>query len=254
MLTLDVLHHHVRHSLVGGAAVDQPRDVGMVERGENPPLFRESCLETRIEQGSGHDLDGDVLLEGPVRARREVDDAHAAAADLSQRAVLADQTALQFLPVNGLEDGPPRIGAGERRRLQELARRLVGAEQLFDFAPHLGVGCAGLQEPAFPCLHWQEHGGVKQRLETCPPLSRCLVHVRGSVRINAVMNGIKQADLSVTTGRRVVRNLWSEGGLPRAARADDTTRMARRSAPGRGVPLVRRSSEVRGNGREGRPG
>ncbi len=74
---LDILHHQVRPAIVGGAAVDQPGDVGVLERRQDLPLGAEPAHAVVIEQAAD-DLDRDALLERAIGALGQVDGAHAA--------------------------------------------------------------------------------------------------------------------------------------------------------------------------------
>src|SRR5262245_32464436 len=76
---LDVLHHEVRTPVGRDPAVEESRDAGMLQPGENLPLGEEPPEDLAAR----HDLDGNALLELPVGALAEVDDTHPAAADLA---------------------------------------------------------------------------------------------------------------------------------------------------------------------------
>ena len=78
---LDVLQDEVRHALLGRAAVEQPRDVGVLEVREDLPLVPEArdrgaALQLELER-----LDRDLLVELVVVADGQVDRAHAAASE-----------------------------------------------------------------------------------------------------------------------------------------------------------------------------
>ena len=85
------------------------------------PFVAEAAQRFRGGQPGRQELDGDPLLELPVVPLREPDGAHAAAADLADQAIWADQPAGQRTAVvgePGRVDGVERagsIGLGEQR-------------------------------------------------------------------------------------------------------------------------------------------
>ena len=120
-LALDVLHDEVGHAAGHGAAVDQPRDVGVIELREDLPLAlepRDAVLDAEAEPDH---LDRRPALERLVHALGQVDGAHAAAADAPQDPVRPDVQARQVRA----EQREP-VGGGRR---QEGARRGIGVEQ-----------------------------------------------------------------------------------------------------------------------------
>jgi hypothetical protein len=89
-LALDVLHHEVGPAVRRCTAVQQPRDVGVVARGEDLPLVAEAAQHLVRVHAALDDLERHSLLEMLVRALGQVDHAHAAAADLVDDAVGSD--------------------------------------------------------------------------------------------------------------------------------------------------------------------
>ena len=86
---LHVLHHEVGKALGRGAAVEEPRDVRMVQRGEDLPLVAEAADDQlRVHAAADH-LDGDRVLE-IAGAPGQIDRAHAAASDAALDHVGAD--------------------------------------------------------------------------------------------------------------------------------------------------------------------
>ena len=53
------LHDHVRHAAIGGSAIEQPRDVAVVEPRENLPLRAETLFGQAAAHVGAHELDGD---------------------------------------------------------------------------------------------------------------------------------------------------------------------------------------------------
>ena len=66
--SVDVLHDVVRQAVVRDAAVEQARDVGMVEAGEDVSLAAEPLGEEADVAGVTHHLERDASLEGAVGA------------------------------------------------------------------------------------------------------------------------------------------------------------------------------------------
>ena len=56
-----------------GAAVDQPRDVGMVQRRQDLALVAEALEQERVGEAAADDLDGDALPELAVVTLGEID-------------------------------------------------------------------------------------------------------------------------------------------------------------------------------------
>src|SRR5687767_3628978 len=87
----DVLHHEERHPVLARTAVEQARDVRMLERGENLPFGAEAAEQGVDVEPSLDELEGDALLILSVGALREVDRAHSTARDFTQNAIWAEQ-------------------------------------------------------------------------------------------------------------------------------------------------------------------
>jgi hypothetical protein len=80
---IDILHGQKRASVIGGAAVEQARDVRMLERGEDLSLAMEARQHVvRIHTAPQH-LDRHPLLEGPIVACAQIDRPHAATSELA---------------------------------------------------------------------------------------------------------------------------------------------------------------------------
>ena len=97
-LALHVLHHEVGHAL-RRAAVDQPRDVRMLERGQDLPFETESFPQLRRVAVPRRNFQRDGLLVLEVVADRLEHQAHAAVSDLADDAI-------------GAEAPPDPLGAG----------------------------------------------------------------------------------------------------------------------------------------------
>jgi hypothetical protein len=81
-LTLDVLEHQVRLATRCNTGVEELRDVGMMQLGENIAFLPQALLGGFADQRGAQHLDGDVTFVLPVSAPRAPDAAHSAPADL----------------------------------------------------------------------------------------------------------------------------------------------------------------------------
>ena len=87
---LDVLHRQVRQPLHIDSRVVETRDMRVLQAGENVALAREALFQIAAHPGRHRQLQGDVALEGAVRAPRQPDLGHAAGAQRPQQLVRAD--------------------------------------------------------------------------------------------------------------------------------------------------------------------
>ena len=92
-LAVDILHDDVRRAVGGRAAVEQPRDVRMIERRQDLAFELQPALHLARQQPAPHQLDRDLLLELLVGALGEEHLAHAAAAEAAHDAIGADALA-----------------------------------------------------------------------------------------------------------------------------------------------------------------
>jgi RNA polymerase sigma-70 factor, ECF subfamily len=124
---LDELHDEKRQPLGGRAAVEQPRDVGMLDLREDLPLAAEAPHERLVAERRGHDLDRDRLPVLVVGAVGQVDDAHAAAPEFPDDLVRAQPPACAPL-------GRVHERRGWTREEVAFPARLVRFEQRLDHA------------------------------------------------------------------------------------------------------------------------
>src|SRR5579872_2602288 len=89
-LALDVLHHEVRQAVLGGAAIEQPRNVGMVQAGQYLPLVAEALDDELGVEVAPDELDGDLLTESLVGAGGQVNHTHTTLADFPDHSVGPD--------------------------------------------------------------------------------------------------------------------------------------------------------------------
>jgi hypothetical protein len=128
-----VFHGQVEIAGLGDSAVEQPGDVGVVEPGEDLPLLAEALAKQVGGERQVNELDGDLLLELPVGAMRQVDGAHSAAAEQAIDLVRADALAPERFTRSSFF-----FAAG----LRGLLFFLAGAQQQIHFGRHRGVALA----------------------------------------------------------------------------------------------------------------
>src|ERR1035438_8509107 len=89
-LPVHILHHQVRIARAAEAAVQQSRDIRMIEAGQDL-AFGAKALgeEPRTQVGTDH-FDRDLLLKFAVRAVRQVDRSHAALPEFGIEFVSSD--------------------------------------------------------------------------------------------------------------------------------------------------------------------
>ncbi len=158
-----VLHDEVRLARLVDTAVEEARDVRVLERRQHLPLDAEAPLQIGVGDGAPDDLDRDLLLELAVDALGEVDRAHPAPPELAQDPVGAEARAEVGID-DDLEGGGRLLGGGRPER-SVLAGE---GEQRLDFAPQGPVVAAGAiqQGGALGQRHIQRL--VEQRLDPTP--------------------------------------------------------------------------------------
>ena len=107
---VDVFHDEVGHAFLRRAAVEELRDVRMVEIGQYLALALQSEFGLGVDEPVAPELDRDLLVELVVRAAGEIDHAHAARAEQPLDPVGPDHLAFEIL---GLLRAEGRI---DRRR------------------------------------------------------------------------------------------------------------------------------------------
>ena len=95
----DVLHREVRSSVGGDAAVEQARDVRMLETREDLALPEKAPDDLSTVRAGADELEGDLLFELAVGAIREEHAAHPTVADLPDQFVRPDAIARRLLLV-----------------------------------------------------------------------------------------------------------------------------------------------------------
>ena len=165
---LDVLHDEVGEPVLGRPAVEQARDVWVVQGGENLALVAEAAEDEVRVHPALDELDGDAAAELAVVALGHVDGAHPAAADLAHDLVGADPAAdgrvfhrlrdeRRRVPL----DRGPQPRDGERRLLDEVAGLVVLRDERLDLLAQGVVARARLDDVAAALRRRQ----VERRLE-----------------------------------------------------------------------------------------
>ena len=113
-LPLDVLHHEIRQAVVGRVAIEQARDVRVVEAREDLPLVAEVTQHGVGIHAALDELDRDELLVLTVGATREIDDTHPAAANPLLDLVVTDRLTDQAVGQLLVEEA--RLNRSDRRR------------------------------------------------------------------------------------------------------------------------------------------
>ena len=138
-----VLHHEVGQAVWRRAAIEERRDVGMFERGENLTLVAESADDQLGIHAAPNHLDGDVPFEHLVGTAGEIDRAHAAAPDARFDEVRPYRAAdVRFRRL--------RVDAVEQRFLEECVCVRFRTQQRFDFGAQHRVAGTELVEQCRP--------------------------------------------------------------------------------------------------------
>ena len=139
---VDVLHHEVRLTVLGRAAIEHPHDARVIERRQDLALVAKSRDRLRRAEAVVQDLDRDATLVLRVIPFSEVDGTHPTLAEELDEPVgavpLPEERRGSF--ADELRDpGPYRRGQDGR---------CIGRvrEQRCDLAPQLEVGACGLEE------------------------------------------------------------------------------------------------------------
>ena len=127
---LDQFHDQVRHAVGGGTAIQQTRDVGMVERRQNLPFIAESLVHRSAIDAAANQFDRHFLGVLSVGANRAIDLAHATYSDTFQGFVGTHTAAGTRLSREHV-----RSRIGKSSVVQELRIHLVLlVQEQYDFA------------------------------------------------------------------------------------------------------------------------
>ncbi len=249
---LDVLHHEVRQPFGRGPAVEEPGDVRMTERREDLALVPEPPDDQRGVHAAADHLERDAMLELVVGTARQVDGAHAAAAETPFDRIRTERAAEVRVVVSGavgwLGDVEPR----QHGAVDEPAGAGVGRQQRLDLAAQLGITRAGgvEQRPAVVRRLLQSesehffdpgparHGEVRSYCRTGPCPGRAGAGIRGGGRPEGRPSG--------RTGRRAYsdRSAWmTSTRAARAAGISEASRAAAKSSAA--APTIGRTPGMR---------
>jgi len=171
---VDIIHHQVRRTVGGNAAVDQTSDIRMLQPRQNLPLLAKALHQarSRIRQL----LDRDALFELTVVALGQPDLAHAAAADLAKRAPLAELGQRIDAYGRSVHGGSNQRG----RSLHEFPSARIGAQKAFEFGAQRSIGATGVSDPRVAFFNRQvqrllEQFGNAITIHRAAPLLRAAV-------------------------------------------------------------------------------
>ena len=92
-----VLHDEIGQAVIGRPAIDQARDVGMIELRQDLPLIAKAAEYVLGIEPSPNELDRNLLAIFVVRSRRQIDRAQTAPADFADDLVSAELPAGEWL-------------------------------------------------------------------------------------------------------------------------------------------------------------
>ena len=177
---VDVFHHQVWHTVPGRAAVEQSRDIGMIEVGQDLAFVLQSKLGLRIDQPVPAHLDCNELVELLIRAFGKVYDTHAARTQRAQHAVRTDHLAGELLRGLGFVESAADCVA--YRLVEPRVQVRAALQQCGNILAKLGVVVAGFGKIGTPATRRQPESCLEQRLGALPAIraqfNRCGVHVR----------------------------------------------------------------------------
>ena len=116
-----VLHDEIRQSVIGRSAVDQARDVRMIELRQNLPFIAKPAEDVVGIEPSPNELDRNLLAIFVVRARRQINCAQTAPANFADDLVSAELPASERL----LHRFRKQIARNLESRLLDEAARFV---------------------------------------------------------------------------------------------------------------------------------
>ena len=155
----DVLHDQVRLALVGGAAVEQARDVRMHEAGQQL-AFAAQAFQSGGRGEAADQLDRDAAFVFGIGALGEEHAAHAAATQFAQDAVVADAPPEPRRSVVEMFRRALRDARGQR-----IVRLRIGCKQAFEFGAQFRVRRAFVIQESRARLGRQRDRGVEQFLQ-----------------------------------------------------------------------------------------
>ena len=168
----DEFHHQVGQAGLGDAAIDQARDLGMIEAGQELALAAEAFFDLGGGQGQRHHLHGRRHAEGSVGALGQINGAHAAASEQLHRLPRAE---------------PRQLARG---RGHGGADAFVILEQEGNFGAQVLIGAAPFADEGVP---WRArrllHRGVKDLLYLAKSFQFSRIHSRSCVCLRPGVEG-----------------------------------------------------------------
>lgn len=158
--SIDVLHDDVRAAVVGGAAIEEAGNIGVIEGGDNLPFAAEALEDAVRLHAAVDDFDGDLFVVGFVGAVGEINGTHATAAEGLVDGVGADAGGDRFSGFGGSVGKDFRKGR-DGRGVEELLRGGVRTKEFADLCVEFSVGAAGAFEEGGALFH----GLIEDQLE-----------------------------------------------------------------------------------------
>src|SRR5204863_571663 len=153
---VDELHRQERQTVRRTAAVNEPSDVRVLQRGEDLPLLAEA-LHERLAASAAYELDRDALRELVV-ADSEKDRSHSADAELPHDAIRTDHRAGEPVAFGSIDVVP-------HRSIEKRLRLIVRIEERLDFGTDARVGVVQQRRAL---RRRQFRGGVEQLTNVIP--------------------------------------------------------------------------------------
>ena len=122
--------------MFGAAAVQQARDIGVVQGGQDLALLLEAPQHFLAAGLGAHDLERDLFAEGVVGAHGQIHGTHTALADLAEYLVWTDAAAFQAV----------RILRRDGRPGQQVGIVSMRGKQPLDFGLQIGIPRAGFRQ------------------------------------------------------------------------------------------------------------
>ena len=160
-LPVHVLHREVRKPVVGEAAVEELRDAGMREPGQDLPLGHEARALVAVERALNH-LQGHVAVVLPVGAPREVDGPHPAVPDLAHDGIRTDAPSR---PIAHPSIDRHRCAELDGEALERTIGTCVRVEQRPDLAAKCRIASARVVEKRGPRMIRPGERLLEQELE-----------------------------------------------------------------------------------------
>src|SRR4030095_14420219 len=111
-LALDIFHHDILTAVFGHAAVEQARDVRVVEPGQNAALLAKAALDLAGHQTWPDQLDGDLFAVSAAGALGQKTHTHPSSPDFAHNPIWSDHSTGGLAAFIGKGDG----GSGNAER------------------------------------------------------------------------------------------------------------------------------------------